>query len=209
MQMMMVVGLSCAACLCLASVAGGAWFMYKSPATTTAPTTTTTTTTDTDTASGDVAGMKQIKNGGLSLVVDPKSQNSKSTWFEDTQENLQHVWEFVPVPNKDETYYISSQQRQFKKGNNTMYLTAPATSNCSGSPTVDKPVYADRQYWKVIPSGDGYQLASVACLNRRAPPYLMSSGARAGNKKGASKGRTATFSARSGSVYSLVDASTE
>jgi hypothetical protein len=208
-QQMMMMGLSSVACFCLLCVmAGAAWWLLQSgtlnPQTTEAPeyNVDSSKEDDDDSSSTDFSsGLKKIKYGSASLVVDPKNTKNKNVWFEDSQENDQHLWSFVPVSNKPDTYYIQSEQRLFKKGSGNMWLTGPADRACTGSPTVDKPVYADRQYWKVVPSGDRYQLVNVACENRRSPAIMMSSGARTGN--GDAKNRRPRFTGRGGTPYTI------
>lgn len=213
-QMMMMMALSCAACMCLVSVAGGALYFFRNPPKdsggdlggdidlsgnqTTAPTSSSSSSSG---GGSSLTGTYMIKNGGLSLVVDPKNAKNKTVWFEDSQESNQHEWNITPVRNKPDYVYIQSDHRLFKKGSNNSYLTGP--QNCStGGPTVERPIYADRQYWKLVQTGDKYQLVNAACENRRSPSYMISSGARSGNGRG--KGRSARFSARSGSPYSIV-----
>ena len=203
---MMMMGVSSVACMCLMCViCGAAWYLYSTGAMTSTP------KPPADTGGGDdttdapstsfTDGTKMIKSGSASLVVDSKNTKNKNVWFEDSQTNDQHLWSLIPVSNKTDTYYIQSEQRLFKKGSGNMWLTGPADRACTGSPTVDKPVYADRQYWKVVPSGDKYQLVNVACENRRSPSIMISSGARTGN--GDAQNRRPRFTGRGGTPYTI------
>lgn len=208
---MMMVGVSLVASCCLMSVCAGAYYMYADAAQKAedarlaAELAAAEVPEETTAPGGDLTGgLRKIKYGSASLVVDPKKCSNKSVWFEDSQENDQHLWSFLPVPNKPDTYYIQSEQKLFKKGCPTQYLTGPSDTACKGSATIDKPVYADRQYWKVVQSGDKYQLVNVACQNRRAGSYMISSGARTGNKD--AKNRKANFTARAGTPYLIESA---
>jgi hypothetical protein len=143
-------------------------------------------------------GVREIKYGGVNLVVPPSSscKGNQKPYFKTPTNTDQPLWNFDPVPNRDDTYYIRSEHKQFKKGCN-MYLTAPSGCKNNAEATLEKPVYADRQYWKAIPSGDGYQLMSVACQNSRGFPYLSSKGA------SGSRSNTLRMANRIGTTYTI------
>jgi hypothetical protein len=209
---MMMVAVLASVC-CLSSVGGG-YYMYSRPTTTPAPTVGSTLSpadqalADAEAkkaellASGggtnEVTGRRTIKYGNVGLVVPANSKcNSKApVYFESTQENDQHIWNLDPVPNQDGLFYIRSEQRSFKSACPS-YLTSPKGCKINADVTLEKGNYADRQYWKVIPSGEGYMLQSQACLNGRGPSYMVSKGATSGKKN------TARLTSRAGSVYSM------
>lgn len=125
------------------------------------------------------AGMYNVGSGGVSLIVNPDNCTDKQVGFDDPQENDKHAWNFKPVPGRPGYYYVQSEHRLFKKGCDLAYLTAD--SDCASTPSLDKPVWADRQYWQLLPSGNGqYQLRNAACAAKRAPSYLTSSGVNKG-----------------------------
>ena len=214
-QMMMMMVAVLASVCCLSSVGGG-YYMYSRP--TTAPTTAPTTPpTAAELAAADaeakkadallngggttdVTGRRTIKYGNVGLVVPANSKcNSKApVYFESTQENDQHIWNLDPVPNQDGLFYIRSEQRSFKSACPS-YLTSPKGCKINADVTLEKGNYADRQYWKVIPTSTegGYMLQSQACLNGRGPSYMVSKGATSGKKN------TARLTSRAGSVYSM------
>ena len=125
----------------------------------------------------DIGGRRVIKTGGNSLVVDPKKCSNKQVYFANTKENDSHRWNFIPVPNKEGYFYVQSESRLFKRAC-PGYLTA--TSSCDGGVQIDKPIYADRQYWQAVQTGSGHQLQNVACLNKRKASYLTASGSKSG-----------------------------
>lgn len=198
---MMMVGLAAVCCLSVMSVAGGAMVYLNDEKSTTAPPTVPVVTPDDDdtsAASGDLGGLRKIKYGKVSMVV-PSSGgcgNKQKPYFENTQENDQHLWNFDPVAGKDGVYYIRSEQKMFKKAC-PMYLTAPSSCASNSEATLEKTQYADRQYWKAVPSGNGYQLVSVHCQNARGHPFLISKGSTSG------KSNTARMANRTGSTYTI------
>jgi hypothetical protein len=207
---MMMVGLALVCCVSLMSVAGGAmWYLNddtkkkeeeekeKAAAAERERAALLDGTPSTSTG-GDLDGLRRIKYGSVSMVApsDGKCSGKKKPYFQNTKTNDQHLWNFDPVAGKDDTYYIRSEQRMFKKGC-PMYLTAPSSCASNSQATLEKPTYADRQYWKAVPSGDGYQLMSVSCQNARGFPYLVSRGATSG------KSNTARMANRTGTTYTI------
>ena len=125
------------------------------------------------------AGMYNVGSGGVSMIVNPDNCTDTKVGFSDPQENDKHAWNFKPVPGRPGYYYVQSEHRLFKKGCDVAYLTAD--SDCASSPSLDKPVWADRQYWQLLPTGNGqYQLRNAACASKRAASYLTSSGVNKG-----------------------------
>ena len=142
----------------------------------------------------DIGGRRVIKTGGNSLVVDPKKCSNKQVYFANTKENDSHRWNFIPVPNKEGYYYVQSESRLFKRAC-PGYLTA--TSSCDGGVQIDRPVFADRQYWQAVQTGSGHQLQNVACLNKRKASYLTASGGKSGKTN---QGRLYN---RAGTIFTL------
>jgi hypothetical protein len=140
-------------------------------------------------------GLYNVKYGNTQMIVNPDTCKSTLVGFGEPSETDKGAWSFRAVPNRPGYYYVSSEHRTFKKGCELKYLTAP--SDCKGSPVLDKPVYADRQYWQLIPQGDKYMLKNSACTDKRDNSYVMSSGARGG-------WNNAGMSSRDGSPYSLI-----
>ena len=205
---MMMVGVSSLACCCLLAVAGGALFMFKGGASSPPmmpppPVDSPASDTGGEDTSGstDLSGLRRIKYGSSSLVAANKKCTDKRVWFADTADSDSHLWSFIPVPNKPDTYYIQSEMRLFRKGCPVQYLTGPADRFCKQTATLDKPVYLDRQQWKVVPNGDTYQIVNVGCENRRAGAFMISSGNRTGNDF--AKNRTPNFMPRAGSPYTI------
>ena len=183
-RMMMLLGLGCACCVCVAVMGIGAYFMLNNGGTK-KPDPQPTGGSQDDVpepapTAGDLAGRRRVKYGAVSMVADSSLRcgSNQKVFFENSEQNDQHIWQFDPVPGKDDTYFIRNEHRSFRKGC-PMYLTSP--NNCTGGTvTLDKAKWADRQYWRAVPSGDGYQLQSVACANKRTHSYLTSSGDRSG-----------------------------
>lgn len=124
-------------------------------------------------------GLYNVVSGGVSMIVNPDNCTDTQVGFDDPQENDKHAWNLRPVNGRPGFYYIQSEHRLFKKGCDLSYLTAP--SDCSGTAVLDRPVWADRQYWQLVPSGNGgYQLRNASCAAKRAPSYLTSSGVNKG-----------------------------
>ncbi len=144
---------------------------------------------------GLAAGMYNIKYGSVGMAVDPTGCSSTQVGFNSTVENDKQVWNLRPVPGRAGVYYVASEHKQFENGCPTKYLTAP--ESCDGTPNLDNPQYADRQYWSLVPSGDGkYMLRNMACADKRAASYLSSSGTTGGFAK-------ASMTSREGSAYSI------
>lgn len=205
-KMMMMVGLACVCCVCVLALGGGAYFLMKDDEKKPDPGPSPLLSGPTDdepsgptTGGGEsgLEGLRRIKYGSVSMVAPSNSSCNQTpkVYFKNSQENDQHLWNFDPT-NKDGVYRIRSEQKSFKKGCN-MYLTAPNGCKSNSEVTLDRPIWADRQYWKVVPSGDGYQLMNVACENARAFPYMISKGASSG------KSNTARMGNRIGTTYSL------
>ena len=203
---MMMVGLALVCCVSVLSVAGGAMYYLNTDKTTPAPPVVPTTPDDPSptTGGGDLTGLRRIKYGKVSMVVPSNSKcgGKQKPYFENTEENDQHLWNFDPVSGQDDTYYIRSEQKMFKKGC-PMYLTAPSTCASNAEATLEKPGYAGRQYWKAVSTGTGYQLMSVACQDARGFPYLVSKGASSGKKN------TARMANRAGTTYTIESTTTE
>ena len=206
-QQMMSMSMSSVSLVACVALGAGAWFMWsgnKSPPPTSAPSFAEVVSTPTPGSGtggsgtyGTVAdGQYNVKYGGLQMYVDADNCTNNGVGFTDTTENDGQVWNFRAVPNRPGYYYVSSEHRLFKKGCDLKYLTAPAT--CGGTPVLDKPVWADRQYWKLEPSGtDGqYQLKNASCYDKRAESFLTSSGVKAGFNQ-------SIMTSRGGSPYSL------
>lgn len=141
------------------------------------------------------AGTYNIKYGGVGMAVLPQTCGSTEVGFNNTTENDQQVWNLRPVPGRSGVYYVASEHKQFDSGCPTKYLTAPET--CSGTPILNDPKYADRQYWNLVPSGDGkYMLRNMSCADKRQAAFLSSSGTAAGFAK-------AQMTSREGSAYSI------
>ena len=158
------------------------------------------TSTSTSTSGSVSSGRYKIKYGGVSMVGDSKSCASKKVWFEDTQDNDQHLWNLEPVAGKD-YYYIANENKLFKKGCSSRYLTVP--KDCQGAVSLDRPQYADRQYWRVVGGTEGAQLQSVSCANKRWASYLTSNGVKSG------PANRARMTNRGGSPYVLESVSTD
>lgn len=140
-------------------------------------------------------GMYNIKYGGVGLSVDPTGCSSTDVGFNNTVENDKQVWNLRAVPGRTGVYYVASEHKQFENGCPTKYLTAP--ESCSGTPNLNDPKYADRQYWNLVPSGDGkYMLRNMSCADKRQASYLSSSGTAGGFAK-------AQMTSREGSAYSV------
>lgn len=140
-------------------------------------------------------GNYNIKYGGINMMTEYKNCNSSRVGFGDSVENDQQVWNFKAVSNRPGYYRISSEHNAFDGGCDLKYLTAPV--NCEGSPLLDKPNWADRQYWKLEASGDGkFMLRNAACADKRQKSYLTSSGVRTG-------WNTSNMTSTGGSPYSL------
>lgn len=204
--MMMMLGIGCVSCVFLMSVVGGAMYYLNTPkkdddgtgAGTGGTPSPSSSSDEPDVSAGDLAGVRQIKYGGVNLVV-PGSSNcggNQKPYFKTPTGTDQALWNFDPVANQEDVYYIRSENKQFKKGCN-LYLTSPSGCKSNAQATLEKPVYADRQYWKAVPSGDGYQLMSIACQNSRGFPYLSSKGT------GGGKSNTPRMANRIGTTYMI------
>lgn len=205
-QMMMMVGVMCVCCVCMIAIAAGVWMMQKKPAPTPAPTDPPAPPSSTaEDTGGDMAGVKTIKYGGTTLVVPPKAKCNPSgaqahkVYLNDGSEGDQHQWKFIDVPGRSGTYYIRSEQKNFRNGCN-LYLTSPQSCNSGNDVGIDKSGYAERQYWKLKPTGDGYQLVSVHCENSRGNKYLISKGVLGGKK---ATDNTMRMSDREGAIYKI------
>jgi hypothetical protein len=207
-QMMMMVGVMCVCCICMVAIAGGFYMMQNKPASTPAPTPgPQPSTPDEDTPTGgDMAGVKTIKYGGTRLVVPSKAKCNPSgaqaykVYLNNGSENMQHQWKFIDVPNRPGTYYVRSEQKNFNNGCN-LYLTAPQSCNAGNDVGIDKSGYAERQYWKLKPTGDGYQMVSVHCEDSRSNKYLISKGVIGPGKKATDN--TMRMSDREGTIYTI------
>lgn len=208
-QMMMGVSVSSVCFISVLVIAAGVMMYYKGSGTTGGsgkdggPTIPDVPTPDTPTGSGPVsAGRYMIKYGGVSMINAKSSCSDDKVYFKDSQENDRHLWNLEPVPGNGEYFYISSENKLFKKGCSKRFLTAP--KECNGGANLQPPNYADRQYWKLVSTGsgaDGYQLQNVACLNKRKPSYLISSGSKSGS------GNTAKLTSRAGAPYTFTSSS--
>ena len=156
-----------------------------------------TTATSSQEVSGTVSdGSYNVKYGGLQMVVDPRSCKDSKVGFGQAIEGDRAAWNLRQVPGRPGLYYVSSEYRTFRQGCANKYLTAPL--QCKGSPTLDTPRWADRQYWRFVPTGDGkYQLRSASCMEQRSPSYVASAGSGQGGWN------VAGMQAREGSPYSL------
>lgn len=141
-------------------------------------------------------GMYTISSGGMSMIINPDNCTDTSVGINDATGDDRQAWNLSPVPGRPGYYYIQSEHRLFKKSCNLAYLTAP--SDCSGvGATLDTPQWADRQYWQLVPTGNGsYQVQNAACAAKRAPSYLMSSGVTKGMN-------VLSLSSRSGTPYTF------
>lgn len=188
--------------LCLVSVValGGAALLMmnnnkEKPKETDAPVMTPVGTTGPETGGALGAGWYNIKYGGVGMSVNPKSCGSTQVGFNNTTENDQQVWSLQPVPGRTGLYYVSSEHKQFDSGCNVKYLTAP--TNCDGTPELNKPEFADLQYWSLVPRGDGkFMLRNQSCADKRQSSYLSSSGVAGDMAK-------STMTSREGSPYSI------
>jgi hypothetical protein len=185
--------------LCLVSVvaAGGVllWMNGNKPKTTQPPEPMTSGPVGTSAPDGLASGMYNIKYGGVGMSVLPQTCGSTDVGFNNTEENDQQVWNLKPVQGRAGVYYVASEHKQFDSGCPTKYLTAP--ESCSGTPILNDPKYADRQYWNLVPSGDGkYMLRNMSCADKRQASYLSSSGTTGGFAK-------AQMTSREGSAYSI------
>lgn len=201
---MMIIALVGMVCLCALSSSGAGAYFYLNPVqSTTAPPPTNDGTDAPGTNSGDVAGLKMIKYGAVSMVVPPKVTCKKSAkvYFQNTTANDSQLWNLDPVANKDGVYYVRSEHKAFKNGC-PMYLTSPQKCSNGSGATIEQPKYLDRQQWQITPSGSGYQLQSVGCQAARGYSYLTSSGVKNG------PGNTARMSGRMGNPYSILDPQT-
>lgn len=208
-QMMMMMAVMCVCCVSVIAIAGGAWYLQgkKTPQPSPAVVYPTAAGDDDDDepTGGDMAGVKTIKYGGTALVVPPKSKCNPSSaqahkvYLNNASESDQHQWKFIDVPGRPGTYYIRSEQRNFRNGCN-LYLTSPQSCNSGNDVGIDKSGYAERQYWKLKPTGDGYQLVSVHCENSRGNKYLISKGVLGGKK---ATDNTMRMSDREGAIYKI------
>lgn len=186
--------------LCLVSVVAAAgvgfWMMSNNkPKNTLPPEPPAAGPTGTSAPEGLGAGMYNIKYGGVGMAVRPQTCASTEVGFDTTVENDQQVWNLKPVPGRSGVYYVASEHKQFDSGCPIKYLTSPET--CSGTPVLDAPNFADRQYWNLVPSGDGkYMLRNMSCADKRKPSYLSSSGTAGDFAK-------AQMTSREGSAYSI------
>lgn len=206
-QMMMMIGVLCVCCVCVLAIAAGVWFWQQnknapapSPSYTDPP---GTGEEDNAPTGGDMAGVKTIKYGGTTLVVPSKAQcrgKNQKVYLNDGSENMQHQWKFIDVPGRPGTYYVRSEAKMFSNGC-PMYLTSPQACNYGNDVTIDPSKYAERQYWKLKPTGDGYQLVSVHCENSRGSKYLISKGV-VGRGKSATQ-NTMRMSDREGAIYRI------
>ena len=142
-------------------------------------------------------GRWNITYGGLTLGVDTKDCTTSNVWFDDTTGENKQQWNLRAVPGREDVYQIHSEERLFDKGCEHAYLTAPAS--CTGPATLDKPQFADRQWWQLVPNTvtGGYEVRNVSCANKRWPSYMISSGAQGG------VGNTARLASRAGAPYVL------
>ena len=209
-QMMMMVGVLSVCCVCVVAIGAGVWFMQGKPASTPAPVINPSNVNDGTPAptGGDMAGVKTIKYGGTALVVPPKAKCNPANaqkykvYLNDASESDQHQWKFIDVPGREDTYYIRSEQKNFRNGCN-LYLTSPQSCSDGNDVGLDKAGYAERQYWKLKPTGDGYQLVSVHCENSRGNKYLISKGVIGSGKKATDN--TMRMSSREGAIYKIED----
>ena len=197
-QQMMSMSMS-SVCACVVLGAGAFFLMSQSkPAPTPAPTLAPPPkddTTDKPSTSGVITdGLYNVKYGDVEMIVNPDTCKSTLVGFGDPMESDKGAWFFKAVPNRPGYYYVSSEHRTFKKGCDLKYLTAP--SDCKGSPVLDNPGYADRQYWQLVPQGDKYMLKNASCTNKRGSEYVLSSGKKSG-------WNDAQMASRFGSPYSL------
>lgn len=202
-QQMMSMSMS-SACACVVLAAGGLLLWNQSNKktdTTSAPIYKPSKKEDDETTApstgGAVAdGLYNVKYGGVEMIVNPDTCESTLVGFGEPNESDKGAWSFRAVPNRPGYYYVSSEHRTFKKGCDLKYLTAP--SDCKGSPLLDRPVYADRQYWQLAPNGQGkYMLKNASCTDKRDSSYVMSSGVKTG-------WNDASMASREGSPYSLI-----
>lgn len=207
-QMMMMVGVMCVCCVCVAAIAGGFFMMQKKPEGTSSPYNPPASSSEEDdkTTGGDMAGVKTIKFGGTTLVVpakakcNPANAQKYKVYLNDGTESMQHQWKFIDVPNRPDTYYIRSEHKAFS-GGCPLYLTSPQSCTSGNDVGLDKSGYAERQYWKLKPTGDGYQLVSVHCENSRGNKYLISKGVIGAGKKASEN--TMRMSDREGAIYKI------
>ena len=143
----------------------------------------------------EVGGKMRIKNGGVTMVTDKGTCKNTGIYFQNAKENDRDVWNLIPVPGKENVYYIQSENRLFRKGSCPGYVTANSLCN---KVSMGKAGWADRQYWEPVQTGDGYMLRNVACKNKRKADYLTSSGTTSSKKKNPAK-----LNARAGSMYTL------
>ena len=202
-QQMMSMSMS-SACACVVMAAGGFLLWNQSqPKPTQAPTPVYVPPKKEDDeetsrpSTGAVAeGLYNVKFGGVEMIVNPDTCESNLVGFGMPTESDKGAWQFKAVPNRPGYYYVSSEHRTFKKGCDLKYLTAP--SDCKGSPILDKDVWADRQYWQLVPGVNGkYMLKNASCADRRASSYVTSDGVNTG-------WNNAQMSSREGSPYNLV-----
>ena len=191
-QQMMSMSMSSISLLACAAIAGAYFLMPKGPskeqvesekqaavASMMAASASSTQVPSSSPSGAVQAGMYTISNGGVGLIVNPKTCTDNRVGFEDPAPGDTHAWNLKPVPNRPGYYYLQSESRLFRQGCNLAYLTAP--TNCDGTPVLDTDRWADRQYWELVPSGNGsYQLRNAACAAKRAPSYLASSGTEKG-----------------------------
>lgn len=204
-QQMMMMMIVCVCCVCALAIGVGVYFMMNKPPippTTLAPPPANTGSEEDTSTGGDMAGVRTIKYGGTTLVVPSKAKcNGKfqKVYLNSGSENMQHQWKFIDVPNRPDTYYVRSEHKNYANGCN-MYLTSPQSCGPGNDVTIDPSKYAERQYWKVKPTGDGYQLVSVHCENSRGNKYLISKGV-LGSKKATDN--TMRMSDREGAIYKI------
>lgn len=201
-QSMMSMSASSVSLLACAAIAAGAFYMMNSgptkpPQLPVQPAVVAASESTSAPAAGAVnPGMYNVVSGGVSMIIDPENCTNTQVGFDDATGSDKQAWNLSPVPGRPGYYYIQSEHRLFKKGCNLSYLTAPAECNGVGA-TLDTPQWADRQYWQLVPTGNGaYQIRNAACAAKRAPSYLMSSGVNRGMN-------TFTLSDRSGTAYNF------
>lgn len=196
MQMMSSVMMSCA-CASLLSV--GAMYLGKDTLASFMGTEDDTTddldpTPQPTTEAPFAGGRMRIKNGGVTMVTDKGTCKNTGIFFQNAKENDRDVWNLIPVPGKDNVYYIQSENRLFRKAC-PGYVTANSLCN---KVSMGKAGWSDRQYWEPVQTGDGVMLRNVACKNKRKADYLTSSGTTSSKKKNPAK-----LNARAGSMYTL------
>lgn len=211
-QMTMMMGMVCVCCVCALAIGAGAFLMMGNkkkeeddpPAAPAAPT--TDTSNDTPTGGGDLAGVRTIKYGNTTLVVppkakcNPKSPQSYKVYLNNGSENNQHQWKFIDVPNRPGEYYVRSEAKMFGQGC-PLYLTSPQNCEAGNDVGIDKAKYAERQYWKAVSTGNGYQLVSVHCEKGRGNKYLVSRGTVGAGKSASSN--TMRMTSREGAIYNI------